>query len=955
MSSSNILDEENDNEDNGSHESRPISAIAPSVRIQEESQVEITASPAFQCLEELFDAGKVTGTRMAELKSKYTAIHDMLKHTRESETKLLEDAKNFTNELEKQRQELEKADHFPENIDTEVGKLRQDLLKRHNDIQQIEEREYELHYKIDSLEEEFRLLKREYERIPKQDEVEAKKREIENQTEQLKKENAQRILELKNLREDLEAKDRQNGLDAKELETKIEEREGLKNNLVQIHGVPTQLSKEIDKINKQKIDVTKRQSELSVQFGNLESEMKMIEGKRVRIEEEKREVEDELDFQRSILEGKEREYDKLMKDFDFEKEREAVLLGDRASLDLSLRHTQLEKKTGHDTLTRKQREKDRDLRQLKKLEQQLKVTSDALSHQQTIYDKVKDQSLLFPKDDGSLYEKRKQLQAEVDEAKRKHGQQNSLTSVEQGKVEDCILEEERLIKQQEELRGVVVDLTRLAQIKADEREQKARDFMRADQRYHRAEQELKSKQLVINDHKKKNIEVQVRLQEFAKLYDVIKNERNKCVNQIQACTQKSAEMKEKIKILANEIEILRTTVTNIERNLQKARLKKMNSLVVRDSLRNERSKALSLEAELIEKREQLKMQIGKLNTLNNQAEEGMVQLRKKYETAVQHRNDRGVQLVEREEEVCIFYEKFNIQETMIRNGDVAVQTMEEEIRFLRMQNAEEQRQINLGRKNRPNLKHLNDELVTLQIQLSQCQDRMKELEKELEDPDRPGRVRLLQGKDPSPTELRSMVENLEIRLAEKEEQLLERDLIFEQDSRLADRVQNKVEVGKNDSLSLAKKVNGFQSRIKDVTRKMMSLVSELAMKQAETMQLQQKCKSMHVDLQQGYTRMEQGEPPSDEIYLEWEKLVSMDMRHLSLLTFFSQADQEEQQYQLVGGTATTAEPRPNAYIPEDETELPIPRPYGSLAPFKPTEPGSSMRHIRKPVLRPIEI
>jgi len=66
----------------------------------------------------------------------------------------------------------------------------------------------------------------------------------------------------------------------------------------------------------------------------------------------------------------------------------------------------------------------------------------------------------------------------------------------------------------------------------------------------------------------------------------------------------------------------------------------MNSLVVRDSLRNERTKAALLEEELNEKREQLKMQIGKLNTLNNQAEESMVQLRKKYETTVQHRNDR---------------------------------------------------------------------------------------------------------------------------------------------------------------------------------------------------------------------------------------------------------------------------------------------------------------------------
>lgn len=39
----------------------------------------------------------------------------------------------------------------------------------------------------------------------------------------------------------------------------------------------------------------------------------------------------------------------------------------------------------------------------------------------------------------------------------------------------------------------------------------------------------------------------------------------------------------------------------------------------------------------------------------------MVQLRNKYEDEVQHRNARGIQLIERNEEVCIFYEKVNIQ------------------------------------------------------------------------------------------------------------------------------------------------------------------------------------------------------------------------------------------------------------------------------------------------------
>ena len=65
--------------------------------------------------------------------------------------------------------------------------------------------------------------------------------------------------------------------------------------------------------------------------------------------------------------------------------------------------------------------------------------------------------------------------------------------------------------------------------------------------------------------------------------------------------------------------------------------------------------------------------------------------------------------------------------------------------------------------------------------------------------------------------------------------------------------------------------------------------------------------------------------------------------------------EEEEQFVLPGGITTTAEPRPNAYIPDEEADLPIPRPYGAHAPFKPSEPGSTMRHIRKPIPKPIEI
>lgn len=63
----------------------------------------------------------------------------------------------------------------------------------------------------------------------------------------------------------------------------------------------------------------------------------------------------------------------------------------RATLDLNLRHVNLEKKTTHDVHSRKVREKDRDLRNLKKAELQLKVAMDSINHIQLIHEKVKGQ------------------------------------------------------------------------------------------------------------------------------------------------------------------------------------------------------------------------------------------------------------------------------------------------------------------------------------------------------------------------------------------------------------------------------------------------------------------------------------------------------------------------------------------------------------------------------------
>lgn len=79
--------------------------------------------------------------------------------------------------------------------------------------------------------------------------------------------------------------------------------------------------------------------------------------------------------------------------------------------------------------------------------------------------------------------------------------------------------------------------------------------------------------------------------------------------------------------------------------------------------------------------------------------------------------DSGVQLLEREEEMCVFYAKLNVQESLICEGSLQIQALEEEICSLKMQINEDQRQINLSEKQKPCKRSLEDECTLLQNQV----------------------------------------------------------------------------------------------------------------------------------------------------------------------------------------------------------------------------------------------
>lgn len=68
---------------------------------------------------------------------------------------------------------------------------------------------------------------------------------------------------------------------------------------------------------------------------------------------------------------------------------------------------------------------------------------------------------------------------------------------------------------------------------------------------------LKVKELAVLDLTKKCNDVNNKFKEYTRLFEVVKNERNKYLSLISASSQALAEMKEKLNVLLAEVEILR--------------------------------------------------------------------------------------------------------------------------------------------------------------------------------------------------------------------------------------------------------------------------------------------------------------------------------------------------------------------------------------------------------------
>lgn len=73
----------------------------------------------------------------------------------------------------------------------------------------------------------------------------------------------------------------------------------------------------------------------------------------------------------------------------------------------------------------------------------------------------------------------------------------------------------------------------------------------------------------------------------------------------------------------------------------------------------------------------------------------------------------GIQLIDRNDELCILYEKSNIQENILKNGEQKIREKEEKIKMINLELKEKQRKLNVVLKLVPEVPKLAEKVIEL--------------------------------------------------------------------------------------------------------------------------------------------------------------------------------------------------------------------------------------------------
>ncbi|CAD7929488.1 unnamed protein product [Amoebophrya sp. A120] len=925
----------------------------------EGGETSLKNSVAFHVLDELARDGEIPMQQMEILKDRYGRQHECVLQIYENEKKFLSTAKELNTKLMAEKIKMEKALLEAEDNQNQVNARRVKIRELDKQLEAALDDEATYDLKAQELEAQHRELveqiaaKKAAEQAAFRPLVENMESTLHLQKEEIaqlnitkKEKEAQKDADLERvaqLRDDLET-------------THVINMEQHERELNKIKNEPGRVKKQVEKFETVLKSMKAADDIVQEDLKKTDARTEELIKKRKKVEDQRSKATLRVQLMKDSVVSVNDEYSEIQRKLERLRNTSADLLAKKVGIDMETRIVSEDIRHGLDEKTKKEQQLERQKRDYRRKEMAVKE----LRHQ-------------IP----PLIARKKELDEEIQLKTEDNKKQILLLDEIQNEVDVFIgafLKQESVEKEKkEELSSLHQGLQDLRQDLANLKRQNSdwgkhlrfveqahgklvRDLQNATVLSKEVWDNVQMKQLEEFDLRKKLAEVTERQKEFCAAYEVVKNERNKYVALIQAASQKLSEMRERFKVLGNEIEILRLESAGKDKTITETQQQTKKQRAVRDAYRLELTRILHKINQANENVELYVLEIDQLNALINTLEREITVAKQKFEDAVCQRNQTGIQLIDRNDELCILWEKSNVQELLLKKGEMAIQQKMENLRSCRIDLAALNRRMVSMNRSIQDTAQYTEKVLILKDQLRGVKRQSDALSAELENPSSKVRKWRFLGEgqvtDPDKDTLMAKRQWLEERLNAKEEQLLEKELIVEEVTALSEKLRVQAIDGRQATLKMSQRVNAFQAKMKEVTRQMMATVSELSMYQATSMKLSEEANLLRDAAAEARARLRENQPPTATAEEELQKLVQLEAQRA--------ADQERAKARMQeevilhsNVTRTTAEPRVNAYIPEGAYGLP--KAYGKHTPFMPQAGGATMRHIRNPNPKPVEI
>lgn len=381
-----------------------------------------------------------------------------------------------------------------------------------------------------------------------------------------------------------------------------------------------------------------------------------------------------------------------------------------------------------------------------------------------------------------------------------------------------------------------------------EKEKRGKEALQAMQKYYHLTEEIKLKDNLISEFQKKTLEAEAKQKQQQQLYEAVRSDRNLYSKNLTETQDEIAEIKRRYKIVMHQIAQLKEEIEAKDRALSK----EYNNATDFQKQHQSLERVNDTYKKNIEQKTQdiknFKNEIGKLQFIIKESEQKRLKLKEQYENVVSARDILGTQLIRRNDEQALIYEKIKMQQNTLAKGESEYRERESDIGIQRNTINDLTRELKIFKKKANTITDLTSNIDNLNKELIEEKQKVKALSEELENPMNVHRWRKLEGTDCDAYEMISKIQILQKRLIAKTEEVVSKDLVINTQEQT---INNLREVMKRQpGLAEAEMISHYQGLIKGKTRKLKAQAAELNMYQAQSNEYKYEIERLGGDLKE---------------------------------------------------------------------------------------------------------